>query len=193
MKRALLIASLILFGTQVHADAPRRGNPLWDIPLESLTQTQSRPLFAPDRRPPAPPPVAEPAPPPPPPAPAPPRAWALTLIGIVRGPDGAGTALFRDDSGQKVIRLKQGDIQDGWTLSEIHERDVIVVNEEGETTIAFPAPGLNGMDTPPPAPRRMPPRRLNQKPNLPQPNMPQPMMPQPPQGTRPPVPNVESN
>ena len=60
------------------SQAPRSGaaNPLWAIPLDSLTATRERPLFSVSRRPP-PAPVAAAAPiveaPPPPPPPSEPR------------------------------------------------------------------------------------------------------------------------
>jgi len=50
---------------------PPGGNPLWGIPVSSLSVTQERPLFSASRRPPAPP--APLAPPPMPVAEAPPR------------------------------------------------------------------------------------------------------------------------
>ncbi len=64
------------------------GNPLWGIPVSSLSVTQDRPLFSASRRPPAPPaplapppmPVAE-APPPP----AEPERPPLTLVGTAIG------------------------------------------------------------------------------------------------------------
>src|SRR5215471_2746579 len=60
----------------------RAGNPLWAIPLSSLTVTRERPLFSSSRRPPAPPVVAAPVvqtrPPPPPPAPREPERPRLS-------------------------------------------------------------------------------------------------------------------
>src|SRR6516165_10814505 len=69
------------FGAQ---EPPRGGNPLWGVPINVLTATRERPLFAETRRPPPPPLKAEalppppPAPPPPPPEPEKPR---LALVG----------------------------------------------------------------------------------------------------------------
>ena len=70
------------------------GNPLWGIPLKSLSATRERPIFLPSRRPPAPAVAAAPAQPPkPPPPPAEPERPALRLLGIVTGTsDGSGTA-----------------------------------------------------------------------------------------------------
>jgi hypothetical protein len=57
------------------------GNPLWGIPISSLSATRERPIFSASRRPPAPMPVAE-APPPPP---AEPEHPPFTLVGTAIG------------------------------------------------------------------------------------------------------------
>src|SRR5262249_53698680 len=46
----------------IRADGEPHGNPLWAIPLRSLSATRERPIFLPSRRPPAPRVVASPAP-----------------------------------------------------------------------------------------------------------------------------------
>src|SRR5262245_14595761 len=66
---------------------PPTGNPLWAVPVKTLSVTQERPIFTPSRRPPAPPVLAaavtRPAPPPPKPTePAHPPLW---LVGAVSG------------------------------------------------------------------------------------------------------------
>ncbi|MDC7985323.1 hypothetical protein PQJ75_16440 [Rhodoplanes sp. TEM] len=69
-------------GRPAEAEPPaRHGNPLWAIPLETLTETRARPLFSASRRPP--PPIVAAAPPAPPPAappPAPPRRHAARFF-----------------------------------------------------------------------------------------------------------------
>src|SRR5215510_16368096 len=75
------------------ADAPSpklddraRGNPLWAIPLNTLTATRARPIFSSSRRPPPPAIVAAPyVPPPPPPASREPERPPLALVGTVAG------------------------------------------------------------------------------------------------------------
>ena len=62
------------------------GNPLWAIPLSSLTATRERPLFLPSRRAPAPAVAGTPvvvAPPPPPPPAAEPEQPPLMLVGAI--------------------------------------------------------------------------------------------------------------
>src|SRR5690242_19075901 len=66
------------------ADDRARGDPLWAIPLSTLTTTRARPIFSPSRRPPPPPVVAAPYVPPPRPAtPVEPDRPLLTLVGTV--------------------------------------------------------------------------------------------------------------
>jgi len=67
--------------------APTSANPLWAIPLSTLTATRDRPLFSASRRPPPPAvvPVAVAPPPPPPPPPTEPEKPNLILVGTVVG------------------------------------------------------------------------------------------------------------
>src|SRR5205085_12702922 len=95
---------------QSTSERPRElsGNPLWAIPLSTLSATRERPLFTPSRRPPAPaiagPPPVEPvaAPAAPPPEPDRPQ---LTLVGAVAG-DSGGIAIFIDQATNDVVRLR---------------------------------------------------------------------------------------
>ncbi len=112
------------------------GNPLWAIPLNSLSATRERPLFSPSRRP---PPVLVAAPPaPPPPASAPSRP-PLTLVGTAIG----GTrsiGVFVDQATKNVIRLRTGEGHAGWTLRAIHGREAILEKDRREATLALSAP-----------------------------------------------------
>lgn len=114
-------------GRSARRDAPPpSGNPLWSIPLSTLKATQDRPLFSASRRPPpravaAPPveatvvPVA--APPPPPERPM------LALIGAVVG-EGEAIAIFTDQAGSGVVRMRAGDNRSGWVLEAVAPREV---------------------------------------------------------------------
>jgi general secretion pathway protein N len=118
-----------------------RGNPLWAIPLRSLTATRERPLFTPSRRPPAPavagPPPAEP-PPPPPTGPDRPQ---LILVGAISG-DTEGIAIFLDQSTRDIVRLRTGESHpSGWTLRLVKGREAALVNGEDVVILALPAPG----------------------------------------------------
>ena len=99
-------------------------NPISAQPLEQLSATLLRPLFSPTRHPPAPPPqpvqlVAPPAPPPPQPPPN------LVLFGVVMDGEGA-RALVRAGGDKKMLRAKIGDDIDGWKVSQIEARKVVL-------------------------------------------------------------------
>lgn len=119
----------------------RSGNPLWAVPLSSLSVTRDRPLFSASRRPPAPPVVvqpvvqARPAPPPPPRAPEPPR---LTLVGTVAGEQ--GIAVFVDQTTQTIVRLRTGEGHDGWVLRTIGGREVTLQNDRESAILSLPPP-----------------------------------------------------
>lgn len=92
------------------------GNPLWAVPLRSLSITRERPIFSPSRRPPPPAVVAAPYAAPvvrPPPAPPEPDHPLLTLLGTVAGTT-EGFGIFIDDATKNVVRLKIGEGHDGW-------------------------------------------------------------------------------
>ena len=117
------------------APAPA-GNPLWAVPLSSLTATRDRPLFAPTRRPPPPavPYVRAPAPPPPPVVEAgPPR---LTLLGTVIN-DREKIAEVQDDTNQ-IIRIRLGEQHAGWVLRSVQGRSVTLEGNNREATFSLP-------------------------------------------------------
>jgi general secretion pathway protein N len=133
--------------------APERrasGNPLWAIPLSSLSATRDRPIFVPSRRPPA-PVIAGPlqiVPPPPAAAPEPPK---LTLVGAAVGEAG-GIAVFVDSSNE-AIRLRTGQDYAGWVLNSVKGREAIF-EKDGETAVfVLPVTGAPSAAAPPvPAP-----------------------------------------
>jgi len=100
-------------------------NPVAAQSLEQLSTILDHPLFSPRRRPPAPPPapppivqVAEPpAPPPPPPN--------LVLFGVVMDGEGA-RAVVRSGVDKKLVRAQIGDEIDGWKVSQIEGRKVVL-------------------------------------------------------------------
>ena len=117
------------------------GNPLWAIALSELEETRARPLFSPSRRPPSLPTVAELAPPlklgpPPRTEPDHPR---LTLLGTIVS-QSAEIGVFVDETSHDVIRLKAGDVHDGWTLSSIVGRAAFFQKDGYRAaTLALPA------------------------------------------------------
>lgn len=131
------------------------GNPLWAIPLSSLTATRDRPLFTPSRRAPA-PAVAGPAPvaPPPPVAAAPsePDRPQLQLVGAIAG-EQEGFAVFLDQATNNVIRLKTGQDHEGWVLRSVKGREATLQKNQQSTTLALPVPGGEAGFAPPGAPQ----------------------------------------
>ncbi len=129
------------------------GNPLWAIPLRSMSATRERPLFSPSRRPPPPTAVATAPTPPAPARPAPPEPQ-LTLIGTVLGA-GRGIGVFIDQTTKDIVRLSAGEGHDGWTLRAVQEHAVILERDRREVTIALPGSKLTEQATasipPPPA------------------------------------------
>lgn len=123
------------------ADAgAKRGNPLWSVPLRTLSATRERPLFTPGRRPPEPPPEA--APPPPPPPPAPPAEAAapqpqLSLIGTIVDLRG-GYAVFVETATGATIRLRTGESHDGWVLRSVSMRDAMLQKDRGTVVLSLP-------------------------------------------------------
>jgi len=117
------------------------GNPLWAVPLSSLTATRERPIFLPSRRAPAPAVAGTPvviAPPPPPP-PAEPEQPPLILVGVIAG-DSEGFAVFLDAATNSAVRLKTGQDHDGWVLRSVKGREATLEKNKRTATLALPAP-----------------------------------------------------
>jgi hypothetical protein len=115
------------------------GNPLWAIPLSSLSTTRDRPLFSSSRRPP--PPVVAAAPPPPvlakpvaPPAP-PPFALLGTIIGIGNR---TRIGVFLNDQSKAVTRMREGEVDSGWTLRSVDRRSAVLENDGRTATLDMP-------------------------------------------------------
>ena len=132
-----------LGGTRMAPPGARepRGNPLWAIPLKSMSFTRDRPLFTPSRRPPA-PPVAyvEPARPASIAKPAEPERPRLSLIGVVVGAKDK-IAIFVDETTREVIRLRQDQGHDGWILRSVQGRETTLEKSPLTVILALPAPG----------------------------------------------------
>jgi general secretion pathway protein N len=129
-------------GTGAAPPAPT-GNPLWAIPLNSLTATRERPLFVPSRRPPA-PAVTTAAPPqnlpPPKPVALPePEAPPLALVGVVSGTDD-GLAVFLNTSTRDIVRLKTGEGHEGWILRSVKGREAVLEKNRRNVVIEMPPP-----------------------------------------------------
>jgi hypothetical protein len=125
------------------------GNPLWAIPLGSLSITRDRPLFTPSRRPPAPAVVAAPRVVPPKVVirPAEPEHPNLTLIGTVVG-ETEGIGVFLDQTTHNFVRLKTGEGHAGWILRSIKAREATLEKGQQSETLSFPAPQNAGARVP---------------------------------------------
>ena len=126
------------------------GNPLWAIPLGSLSLTRDRPLFTPSRRPPAPAVVAAPRVIAPrvvirPPEPEHPN---LALIGTVVG-ETEGIGVFLDQTTHNFVRLKTGEGHAGWILRSIKAREATL--EKGQQTETLRLPERKDFDPRTPA------------------------------------------
>jgi len=126
------------------------GNPLWALPLRSLSATRDRPLFSPSRRPPAPAVAAAPvveAPPTPRPAVA--ERPTLTLVGTIIG-NGDKIAIFFDPNSRSTVRLRLGDSSAGWVLRSVESRDTILEKDHHSFTLSLPSPEDAPRQAPPP-------------------------------------------
>jgi hypothetical protein len=131
----LAAASKALAGKVWPPAASGRPNPLWSVPVASLTATHERPIFSPSRRPPptvvAPAPQAE-------------RSVQLNhplfdLVGTVA--DGAiGIAIFREQNSKAIVRLRTGESHSGWTLTAVMPRKAILQDNRDTVSLAIASP-----------------------------------------------------
>jgi general secretion pathway protein N len=116
------------------------GNPLWAIPLSTLTETRERPLFSASRRPPvvaasivAPRKHVVLAPPPP-------ERPLLTLVGTIVSRK-ASVAMLQGANVEAISRLRIGQENNGWQVREISLRSVVV--EKGARSVELDLPRPN--------------------------------------------------
>jgi hypothetical protein len=122
--------------------APVVSNPLWAIPLSSLSATRDRPIFSPSRRPPASPVIAEPDVPPPKPTPPPePDHPLLSLVGTIVSESG-GFGVFVDQVTTNLVRLRTGQGHAGWVLRSVRGREAIFERDQQTFTLALPPPSM---------------------------------------------------
>jgi hypothetical protein len=132
------------------APAPERAlsaNPLWGIPLTSLSGTRDRPIFSSSRRPPA--PAAAPAVVArvvAPPKPREPERPPLSLVGtIASGEEGFG--IFLDQSTKTALRLRLGEDYQGWKLRTVQGREATLEKDQQAITLALPQPSAGQPNT----------------------------------------------
>jgi general secretion pathway protein N len=119
---------------------PTSRNPLWAIPLDSLSATRQRPIFLPSRRAPAPAVAAAPRDPEKPASvPVEPDRPALNLMGVVIGTTD-GFAVFLNVTTRDIIRLKLGEGHDGWILRSVKGREAVLEKNHHTAVIGLPTP-----------------------------------------------------
>jgi hypothetical protein len=136
---------------------PVSANPLWAIPLSTLTATRERPLFSPSRRMPKPVVANAPAiPRPQPPRPVIAQHPDLILVGTVTG-ETRGIAVFIDTATRGIIRLRTGENHKGWILRSVEVKSVTLRKGNTTETLALPLPTATAgskpiVSAPPPPP-----------------------------------------
>lgn len=125
--------------------APERttsANPLWAIPLATLSNTRERPIFSSSRRPPPSAVASVPVAKAPPPPPKPPRAERpqLSLVGTIASGD-QSFGIFVDQTTKAALRLKVGEDYQGWRLRAVQGREVTLERDQQTTILSLPQPG----------------------------------------------------
>ena len=127
---------------QVPQQADKRtpsANPLWAVPLATLSNTRARPIFSSSRRPPpaavAANPVAKASHLSSPQAERP----QLSLVGTVIGDD-TSLGVFIDPATQAALRLKVGDYFQGWKLQSVQGREVTLILNGQTAILSLPQP-----------------------------------------------------
>jgi hypothetical protein len=136
------------------AESVPSANPLWTIPLPSLTATRERPVFSPSRRPPPPVVVAKAPAPPPPPKPVEPEKPQLSLVGTILGENGERIGLFVNPADRNALRLKLGEDHKGWVLRTVRPRQVVLKKGQQSAVLELPQRDVQtgGLPSPPPSP-----------------------------------------
>ena len=123
-------------------EPPLGGNPLWGIPISSLSAMRERPLFSASRRPPVPPrPVAETPPPPS----AEPEHPPFTLVGTAIGKT-QNVAVILDQTTKNLVRLHFGEATSRWNLGSIDLRTMTVEKNNQAVALSLSATGAKGLN-----------------------------------------------
>jgi general secretion pathway protein N len=122
---------------QPDAAAEKTGNPLWNIPVSSLSATRDRPIFSPSRRPP--PPILNVSTQRPRPVSSgTPNRPSLSLVGIIAG-ESDSIAIFLDEQTKTVIRLRAGESHSGWALQLVQAKQAVLSRGHQSTTLTLPS------------------------------------------------------
>ncbi len=114
-------------------------NPLWAIPLATLSNTRERPIFSPTRRPPpavVPPVTAAQAPPP---KPLQVERPQLSLVGTIASSE-QSIGILVDETSKAALRLKLGEEYQGWRLRAVQPREVTLERDQQTIVLSMPQP-----------------------------------------------------
>jgi general secretion pathway protein N len=115
-------------------------NPLWAIPLATLSNTRERPIFSSSRRPPPPVLVPVTVAKATPPKPTRVERPQLALVGTVSSGD-EGFAIFVDQATKAALRLKIGEDFQGWRLRAVQGREATLERDTQTAILSLPQPG----------------------------------------------------
>jgi hypothetical protein len=124
--------------TSVARQTPQAGNPLWGIPIGSLSTTRERPVFSASRRPPAPLLAPMPVTEAPPPHPVELEHPPFTLVGTAIGKP-RNVALIIDQTTKNIGRLHVGEAASGWYLRSVDLRSMTLEKNSQTVTLNLPA------------------------------------------------------
>ncbi len=130
-------AAKLLPGNVWPSQAIGRPNPLWAIPIASLTATRERPILSPSRRPPA--VVVSPASQPSAVQANEPNRPLLALVGTVAAAP-EGIAIFQDEKSKNIVRLRTGESHAGWTLTAVKAREATLLHGQETAVLIIPSP-----------------------------------------------------
>ena len=128
---------------QAPAERAVSANPLWAIPLATLSNTRERPIFSPSRRPPPPREATVAVVRAPPPKPPRIEQPPLMLVGTIIGDD-QSFGIFVDQLTKAALRLRLGEEYQGWRLQSVQERDVSLQRDQQKSVLSLPASGSEG-------------------------------------------------
>jgi general secretion pathway protein N len=128
------------------AAAASPGNPLGGLSLDNLTETTQRPLFARTRRG----PETE-APPEPQEAPPPAQDSTYRLVGVIAAGDDTVVMLSEEATGA-IRRIRAGDTVDGWRVTVVDPRTVMLQNGAERRTLTMFATPSAPAEAPSPPP-----------------------------------------
>jgi hypothetical protein len=128
-------------------ERPLSANPLWALPLATLSTTRDRPIFSASRRPPPPATAAVAAKAPPPPRPREAERPSLSLVGTIAGSD-ESFGIFIDQGTKAALRLKVGEEYQGWQLDAVRGREVTFAKEMRTVVLGLPQPSPSTASNP---------------------------------------------